>query len=566
MGRGLDGRRRSAGSQGNRVQQLEPRGCLEASCFPLADMCTAEVDRHVAQRYLLKRRLGKGAYGIVWKAVDRRTGEVVAIKKIFDAFKDKTDAQRTFREITLLQEFGDHPNIVRLLDVIPAENDRDIYLVFESMDTDLNAVICKGTLLKDTHKRYIFYQLLRATKFIHSGRVIHRDQKVHPWGGHVESGLHSGGDAAGAALVPWHVHPPPAGAHPGGHPATIQGGPPGARLWLQHLSSAAPGVPMPWTSSRDSWCLPRTSGSAQPRPCSTPTCRGSGWGWRWAAKLRAALPRQPGPTTPAPAWLAPRRFHCPAREWTLGGDVRLPVQEGAQLSAAEYRRRLHQMILERRGHGRLSKETGLGGGPPTPEPEAQLPSGSPALNSGRRPRNNPGLGPVHGAWSGGRCVGPPTASSAGLLTPGVWSPDPTDALGGAQDPPRQNSAPLHQPPPPGGPGRGAGPGGATSSSWVKPGVREAAPSLTSQAAAQVAVRALIRSDRNPGRGENAPGAPRVPPRSPGAARPGRRMFGASATQGAQGAARATLGGYSQAYGTVCLSALGCLPLLPGPRA
>lgn len=35
------------------------------------------------------------AYGIVWKAVDRRTGEVVAIKKIFDAFRDKTDAQVT---------------------------------------------------------------------------------------------------------------------------------------------------------------------------------------------------------------------------------------------------------------------------------------------------------------------------------------------------------------------------------------------------------------------------------------------------------------------------------------
>ncbi|XP_061294127.1 mitogen-activated protein kinase 15 isoform X8 [Bos javanicus] len=567
MGRGLDGRRRSAGSQGNRVQQLEPRGCLEASCFPLADMCTAEVDRHVAQRYLLKRRLGKGAYGIVWKAVDRRTGEVVAIKKIFDAFKDKTDAQRTFREIMLLQEFGDHPNIVRLLDVIPAENDRDIYLVFESMDTDLNAVICKGTLLKDTHKRYIFYQLLRATKFIHSGRVIHRDQKVHPWGGHVESGLHSGGDAAGAALVPWHVHPPPAGAHPGGHPATIQGGPPGARLWLQHLSSAAPGVPMPWTSSRDSWCLPRTSGSAQPRPCSTPTCRGSTarpvsghWGGTCGSRCR----KEPSSQPPSIAAASIRCSETP------------PASFGPQASSAQRPRPhshrplsalpLSQMILERRGHGRLSKETGLGGGPPTPEPEAQLPSGSPALNSGRRPRNNPGLGPVHGAWSGGRCVGPPTASSAGLLTPGVWSPDPTDAPGGAQDPPRQNSAPLHQPPPPGGPGRGAGPGGATSSSWVKPGVREAAPSLTSQAAAQVAVRALIRSDRNPGRGANAPGAPRVPPRSPGAARPGRRMFGASAAQGAQGAARATLGGYSQAYGTVCLSALGCLPLLPGPRA
>lgn len=97
-------------------------------------MCAAEVDRHVAQRYLIKRRLGKGAYGIVWKAMDRRTGEVVAIKKIFDAFRDQIDAQRTFREIMLLKEFGGHPNIIRLLDVIPAKNDRDIYLVFESMD------------------------------------------------------------------------------------------------------------------------------------------------------------------------------------------------------------------------------------------------------------------------------------------------------------------------------------------------------------------------------------------------------------------------------------------------
>lgn len=31
------------------------------------------------------------------------------------------------------QEFGDHPNIVKLLDVIRAQNDKDIYLVFEYM-------------------------------------------------------------------------------------------------------------------------------------------------------------------------------------------------------------------------------------------------------------------------------------------------------------------------------------------------------------------------------------------------------------------------------------------------
>ena len=73
------------------------------------------------------------AYGIVWKAVDKRTGEVVAIKKIFDAFRNPTDAQRTFREIMFLQEFGDHPNVIRLHNVVRAENDKDIYLVFEFM-------------------------------------------------------------------------------------------------------------------------------------------------------------------------------------------------------------------------------------------------------------------------------------------------------------------------------------------------------------------------------------------------------------------------------------------------
>ncbi|TRZ01702.1 hypothetical protein DNTS_003588 [Danionella cerebrum] len=140
-------------------------------------MNISEVEEHIASKYEIKRRLGKGAYGIVWKAVDRRSGETVAVKKIFDAFRNRTDAQRTFREIMFLQEFGDHPNIVKLLNVIRAKNDKDIYLVFEFMDTDLHAVIKKGNLLTDIHKRYVMYQLLKATKYLHSGNVIHRDQK-----------------------------------------------------------------------------------------------------------------------------------------------------------------------------------------------------------------------------------------------------------------------------------------------------------------------------------------------------------------------------------------------------
>lgn len=135
-----------------------------------------ELDNHISSKYDIRRRIGKGAYGIVWKSVDRRTGEIVALKKIFDAFTNVTDAQRTFREILFLQAFSNHSNVIKLLNVVRAGNDKDIYLVFEFMDTDLHAVI-KGKILHSIHMQYIMTQLFRVVKYIHSGSVIHRDLK-----------------------------------------------------------------------------------------------------------------------------------------------------------------------------------------------------------------------------------------------------------------------------------------------------------------------------------------------------------------------------------------------------
>ena len=41
---------------------------------------------------ITEKKIGKGAYGIVWKAVERKTKQVVAVKKVFDAFHNDTDA------------------------------------------------------------------------------------------------------------------------------------------------------------------------------------------------------------------------------------------------------------------------------------------------------------------------------------------------------------------------------------------------------------------------------------------------------------------------------------------
>jgi mitogen-activated protein kinase 15 len=134
------------------------------------------VENHILKRFQLQKKIGQGAYGVVFKAIDRKTKETVALKKLFGAFRDATDSQRTFREVMLLQELNGHNNIIRLLNVIKAQNNLDLYLIFDYMEADVFNVIRAG-ILQDIHKQYIIYQTLKALKFIHSADIIHRDLK-----------------------------------------------------------------------------------------------------------------------------------------------------------------------------------------------------------------------------------------------------------------------------------------------------------------------------------------------------------------------------------------------------
>ena len=135
-----------------------------------------EVDKHILRKYDIVQKLGRGAYGIVWKALDKKTGETVALKKCFDAFQNATDAQRTFREIMFLQELNGHENIIKLVNVLKADNEKDIYIICDLMESDLHAVI-RANILEDIHKQFVIYQLLKAIKYMHSGQMLHRDIK-----------------------------------------------------------------------------------------------------------------------------------------------------------------------------------------------------------------------------------------------------------------------------------------------------------------------------------------------------------------------------------------------------
>jgi serine/threonine protein kinase len=54
---------------------------------------------------------------------------------------------------------------------------RDIYIVFELMESDLHQVIKANDDLTPEHHQFFFYQLLRGMKYIHAANVFHRDLK-----------------------------------------------------------------------------------------------------------------------------------------------------------------------------------------------------------------------------------------------------------------------------------------------------------------------------------------------------------------------------------------------------
>ncbi|KAI3496426.1 hypothetical protein L1887_38787 [Cichorium endivia] len=144
---------------------------------------SAEVDFFTeygeGSRYKIEEVIGKGSYGVVCSAYDTHLGEKVAIKKINDIFEHVSDATRILREIKLLRLLR-HPDIVEIKHILlpPSRREfKDIYVVFELMESDLHQVIKANDDLTPEHYQFFLYQLLRGLKYIHTANVFHRDLK-----------------------------------------------------------------------------------------------------------------------------------------------------------------------------------------------------------------------------------------------------------------------------------------------------------------------------------------------------------------------------------------------------
>ncbi|CAK7351751.1 unnamed protein product [Dovyalis caffra] len=132
-----------------------------------------------ANRYKILEVIGKGSYGVVCAAIDTHTGEKVAIKKINDVFEHISDAIRILREVKLLRLLR-HPDIVEIKRIMlpPSKREfKDIFVVFELMESDLHQVIKANDDLTREHHQFFLYQMLRALKYMHTANVYHRDLK-----------------------------------------------------------------------------------------------------------------------------------------------------------------------------------------------------------------------------------------------------------------------------------------------------------------------------------------------------------------------------------------------------
>ncbi|XP_052057800.1 MAP/microtubule affinity-regulating kinase 3-like isoform X7 [Mytilus californianus] len=127
-------------------------------------------------KYRLIKTIGKGNFAKVKLAKHVPTGREVAIKIIDKTQLNPSSLQKLFREVRIMKML-DHPNIVKLFEVIQTE--KTLYLVMEyaSGGEVFDYLVAHGRM-KEKEARSKFRQIVSAVQYCHQKHIVHRDLKA----------------------------------------------------------------------------------------------------------------------------------------------------------------------------------------------------------------------------------------------------------------------------------------------------------------------------------------------------------------------------------------------------
>ncbi|KAL3185673.1 hypothetical protein MRX96_028581 [Rhipicephalus microplus] len=123
-------------------------------------------------------RIEEGTYGVVYRARDKKTDEIVALKRLKMEKEKEGFPITSLREINTLLK-AQHPNIVTVREIVVGSNMDKIYIVMDYVEHDLKSLmeVMKQPFLVGEVKT-LMLQLLKAVAHLHDNWILHRDLKT----------------------------------------------------------------------------------------------------------------------------------------------------------------------------------------------------------------------------------------------------------------------------------------------------------------------------------------------------------------------------------------------------
>ena len=131
------------------------------------------IEGDITQFYEVQKKIGEGAYGKIYKVRNKQSGDIRAMKQVT---KTKIQDMGKFQDEIKILSTVDHPNIVRLFEVI--EDDKYYNLIQELCTGGELLTRAQKNQLKEKDIARIFYQIMSGVAYIHGIGIVHRDLKL----------------------------------------------------------------------------------------------------------------------------------------------------------------------------------------------------------------------------------------------------------------------------------------------------------------------------------------------------------------------------------------------------